>query len=282
MRKIIYAVLLFICTSTCLSSCVTRSRLIEANKTIDSLKNENALLIAENEELLNGEERLVKLYNMNVSKGNYLSAEENYNNFVKYHPASILIKELEKSINDVSNKAQSQRDSIDKIIRDSIRLANIDELGEWKIGDYVNDFNEPTGEHYVYQRIHGRFSNSATANSDLLVRLIIRKDSRNDIRVDTEYDEYIDGTIDGKNFNWRKYDAIKIICHETRKVYFNDHGRRALQERGTNNYTIMLSVLKQGGNIEFRVRDDYSTVYYYTVQSDYLENALLKAGIETL
>ena len=104
MRKIIYAVLFYICLSTCLSSCVNRSRFIEANKTIDSLKNENALLIAENEKLLNGEERLVNLYNMNVSKGNYLSAEENYNNLVKYHPESISINQLQKSINDVLNR----------------------------------------------------------------------------------------------------------------------------------------------------------------------------------
>jgi hypothetical protein len=270
-----------------LSSCVTRSRLIEANKTIDSLKNENALLIAENEELLNGEERLVKLYNMNVSKGNYLSAEENYNNFVKYHPASILIKELEKSINDVSNKAQSQRDSIDKIIRDSIRLANIDELGEWKIGDYVNDFNEPTGEHYVYQRIHGRFSNSATANGDLLVKIVIHKGysryALKDIDIDVNYDEYCNGTIDEKGFgNWRQYDAIRIVCHDTKKVYVNDQSFRDLHENGTDNYFLMLDILKQNNKIDFKVRGDYKTVYYYTIDTKYLENALLKAGIETL
>ncbi len=282
MRKIIYAVLFFICSSTCLSSCVNRSRFIEANKTIDSLKNENALLIAENEKLLNGEERLVNLYNMNVSKGNYLSAEENYNNLVKYHPESISINQLQKSINDVLNKAQYQRDSIAKIVNDSIRLANIDELGDWRIGEYVNDFDEPTGEHYVYQTMLGKFSNSATAGSDLLVKLIIHRESQSYIRVDTEYDEYTNGTIDGKNYNQRKNNSIKIVCHKTRKVYFNDAQRRALQENGTYNYTGMLPILKQGGNIEFRVRDDYSTVYYYTVQSDYLENALLKAGIETL
>lgn len=282
MKKIIYAVLFFFCLSTCLSSCVNRSRLIEANETIDSLKTENAQLLAENEGLLNGEERLVNLYKMNVSKGNYIAAEENYINLIKYHPESILIKELEKSINDVSNKAQSQRDSIAKVINDSIRLANINELGDWRIGEFVNDFDEPTGEHYVYQIILGKFSNSATAGSDLHVRMIIRRESQSYIRVDTEYDEYMDGTIEGKNYNLRRNSAIKIVCHKTRKVYYNDAQMRALQENGTYNYTDILPILKQGGKIEFRVKDDYSTVYYFTVQSDYLENALLKAGIETL
>ena len=199
MKKIIYAVLFFICSSTCLSSCVSRSRLVEANKIIDSLKVENARLLTENYELLNGEERLVNLYKMNVSKGNYIAAEENYNNLIKYHPESISINQLQKSINDVLNKAQSQRDSIAKIIKDSIRLAKIDELGDWRIGEYVNDFDEPTGEHYVYQTILGKFSNSATAGSDLHVRMIIRRESQSYIRVDTEYDEYMDGTIDEKN-----------------------------------------------------------------------------------
>jgi hypothetical protein len=282
MKKIIYAVLFFICSSTCLSSCVSRSRLVEANKIIDSLKVENARLLTENYELLNGEERLVNLYKMNVSKGNYIAAEENYNNLIKYHPESISINQLQKSINDVLNKAQSQRDSIAKIIKDSIRLAKIDELGDWRIGEYVNDFDEPTGEHYVYQTILGKFSNSATAGSDLHVRMIIRRESQSYIRVDTEYDEYMDGTIDEKNYYLRRNSAIKIVCHKTRKVYYNDAQMEALKENGTCNYTDILPILKQGGKIEFRVKDDYSTVYYFTVQSDYLENALLKAGIETL
>ena len=34
--------------------------------------------------------------------------------------------------------------------------------GDWEIGNYVNDFDEPTGEKFVRQIIRGDFSNSAS------------------------------------------------------------------------------------------------------------------------
>ena len=45
----------------------------------------------------------------------------------------------------------------------------------WSIGFYVDKFDEPTGEKYVWGHTNGVFSNSATTNSDLYVTFIIDK-----------------------------------------------------------------------------------------------------------
>jgi len=268
--------------SICLSGCVGRSRLLEARITIDSLKSENVCLLKENEELLNGEERLTNQYRLNVSRGNYILAEENYHNLVKYHPGAISIEKLKESIDDVLDKAQLQRDSIQKAIKDSVKIANINELGEWKIGYFVDDFKELTGKCFVYQKIIGTFSNSATASRALLVTIQIYKDSRNDIEIEVRHDEYMNGVIDQKNFEWEKYGALRVVCYSTRKVYVNYRHCMVLMDIDTRKYTSLLDILKMGDKIEFKVKSGYSTRYNYTVEARHLENALLKAGIETL
>ena len=45
----------------------------------------------------------------------------------------------------------------------------------WSIGFYVDEFDKPTGEKYVWGHTNGVFSNSATTNSDLYVTFIIDK-----------------------------------------------------------------------------------------------------------
>lgn len=44
--------------------------------------------------------------------------------------------------------------------------------GLWRIGDFVDEFHNPTGEHYIYTANIGTFTNSATNGSDLTVTLI--------------------------------------------------------------------------------------------------------------
>lgn len=49
--------------------------------------------------------------------------------------------------------------------------------GMWKIGNYVDDFGEPTKHGYVYTEVYGTFSNSATTDSKLRVKLLIDESS---------------------------------------------------------------------------------------------------------
>ena len=74
----------------------------------------------------------------------------------------------------IERGARIMQDSIDKAREDSVKLANINELGIWEVRDVKNDFDEPTGKKYLSAYISGRFSNSATAGSPARFLMILR------------------------------------------------------------------------------------------------------------
>lgn len=41
----------------------------------------------------------------------------------------------------------------------------------WNVGNIVDDFDDPTGEHFVYATVEGTFSNTATTSSKTVIRL---------------------------------------------------------------------------------------------------------------
>lgn len=43
----------------------------------------------------------------------------------------------------------------------------------WKVGEFVDDFGDPIGEKYIYTKAEGTFSNSATLDSKLYVKIIV-------------------------------------------------------------------------------------------------------------
>ena len=272
-------IIISICTIAIVTGCVSQSKYDKALNTIDSLKTENARLVQLNEELENGESRLAGLYTQLVSQGKYLKAEETYANAISRHPEASA-NPAYKSINTVRQKAQEQRDSIAKAQRDSLFLANIDNIGEWHIGDYVNDFKEPTGVHYVYQFIYGQFSNSATAGSRLGVTIQIYKSWYSD-RIDYSivFDEYNDGTKDETRLS-----NAKVVCQDLRKVFVSPYSSDFYdRDEGYDSKHYSFLDLLRMENV-FEVTDTHreyslSTIYNFKVDSRNLNNALVKAGI---
>lgn len=53
-----------------------------------------------------------------------------------------------------------------------IFLLSVPLFAEWKIGNIVDDFGDPTGEKFVYTIVDGTFSNSATTSSPCSVRVL--------------------------------------------------------------------------------------------------------------
>lgn len=261
------------------SGCVTKTKYNSAISTIDSLRETHKTLLEENEELKNGEERLVNLFKLNVKQGDYLRAQETYETLIKKHPESAQIVLLQRTADSIAPKAKILRDSIDKAIRDSIRLANIDDIGEWSIGDYVDDFGDNTGEHFVDQVFYGTFSNTATAGSTLKVTLRFAKSVNKgyDPNFYIYCDEYDNGTIDETSYG----SSWKIICPETHRVYKGDRG--SIRDQENNEYIERLAtLLRQENTYEFTIWHDYKTVYKFSINAKGFENALLKAGIDSL
>lgn len=268
----------YIISIVLLSSCVGHSKYDTALKTIDSLQLANKELLKINDDLLNGEDRLVNLFYLNVSKGNYILAEENYKNLIKYHPESEAIKVISVKAKEIAPKIQAQRDSIEKAIKDSTRLANIDDYGNWKIGEYGNDFGEPTGKYYVYQDVQGYFSNSATSHSDLLVHITIQEG----VSMFIYCDEYMDGTNDGSGYGRSGFgNALYIVSTEARKVY---RGREGMLEEDSEDgvFYKLIDIFRHEHYYEIQAFGEGKTRYYYSVDTRGLENALLKAKLISL
>ena len=147
--------------------CVKQSTHNQALRTIDSLMVANQTLIEENDELLNGEKRLIDYIELHNRNNDVLKSYDFIVKLRSKHPESDYITKNEQLLIAIENEAQIILDSIQKVKQDSIRRANIHELGIWKIGEYVDDFGEPTGEKFLYANVLGVFSNSATARDIL-------------------------------------------------------------------------------------------------------------------
>lgn len=260
--------------------CVKQSTHNQALRTIDSLMVANQTLIEENDELLNGEKRLIDYIELHNRNNDVLKSYDFIVKLRSKHPESDYIAKNEQLLIAIENEAQIILDSIQKVKQDSIRRANIHELGIWKIGEYVDDFGEPTGEKFLYANVSGVFSNSATARDILGVKVKVF----NDGSIGLYYDEYNDGTYENE-----KIRNIKIVNKEARKVYESLWDARNPDdclfdndESSPRESMTLEEVLTKEGEYEFYINLKYNTKYQFIINSNYLENAILKAGIKKL
>lgn len=260
--------------------CVKQSTHNQALRTIDSLKVANQTLIEENDELLNGEKRLIDYIELHNRNNDVLKSYDFIVKLRSKHPESDYITKNEQLLIAIENEARIMLDSIEKAKQDSIRRANIHELGIWKIGEYVDDFGEPTGEKFLYANVMGVFSNSATARNILGVKVKVF----NDGSIGLYYDEYNNGTYENE-----KIRNIKIVNKEARKVYESlwdawnpDDCLFDNDESSPRESMTLEEVLTKEGEYEFYINLKYNTKYQFIINSNYLENAMLKAGIKKL
>lgn len=263
-----------ILTSITVSGCVSKFKYEKAQEEIDSLKEENEKLMLINEELLNGEDRLMNYIILYSDSNDYIKAYESLIKLKKYHPESNKLGQNNKLFTQIEKIALAKIDSINEAKEDSLKRANIDELGDWGIGNFINDFDEPTGEKYVYANFWGQFSNSATANDKLRINIRIYGDKKNPI-VDFRFDEYDNGTYEDE-----KIEYTKIINKKSRKKYIGERSFYSFTDIESKEGNRLIDILTKEGVYEFYMRLDYKTVYEFSINSNYLNNALIKAGLK--
>lgn len=228
--------------------------------------------------LENGEERLMNFITLHNNKKNYIKAAENIEALKKYHPESQLMTKHSKLFSEIEGKAQIIKDSIDKAVRDSIKLASITELGKWNLIPYVNEFDEPTGNYLVRAEFYGAFSNSATAGDRLRIRVdVTRYSEKWGPSIDLKYDEYNNGTYEDERVTY-----CRVVNKEKRKSYYDDGGWGGYTDRETKERLSLYEILKDEGVYEFNVSLEYGTKYQFTIDSKYLNNALVKAKLISL
>jgi len=125
--------------------------------------------------LKNGEARIIGLIESSCDANKFVDAKHYIELLLSKHPESQKRQYYSNLLPSIEEKAIEELAIIEKQKKDSIRLANIDNLGIWEIGYFVDEFGEPTKERFITTKnpIYGTLSNSATQNSDLRVHFII-------------------------------------------------------------------------------------------------------------
>jgi len=166
------------------------------------------------------------------------------------------------------------------------------EFGIWETKFYVDDFGEFTKNGYVTNSniIIGKFSNSATQDSELAVRfLITNKDDidimlyeygRNNPVKNSGLNIVLVQDNDGNRYRLSAYNRSDRLSL-SRFSYYDETGNKVLEK---SHARMLYNILMKGGNIKFNISEsNHSTsVYNFSIlNADNLGQAIESIGIDT-
>lgn len=177
------------------------------------------------------------------------------------------IAELEALQNEVNKRINAAK-------KDSAS-ANPSDLGMWTLKYFVDEFKMPTDEGYITnsQMIAGTFSNSATTNSTLKVKLLVDTDG------DVQIFLYEYGRSQVKNYYSDKkkyYDVVMLdndgIRHYLEGFFYSNADRLMFNDE--DNKTI-IRALSANGTVRFAIQDSKgSDSYVFAIEdTSYFTNA---------
>jgi len=159
-----------------------------------------------------------------------------------------------------------------KYVKDSTRQAFVKDSietysrqGNWQVKYFVDDFQEPTKEGYLQIISTGVFTNSATTNSELSMKVIVDQDKRVQIML------YEYGNIQVKSSSRDgSFYSLKILNSDST---YNGEGF-FYSDRVTfsnENLELMLSTIKNGGKAKIYLREQskYSSPSSYLAEFDF-------------
>lgn len=254
----------------------------------DSLELLVSKLESEIDELENGEERLIGLIEYSYNSEKFLDTQKYIERLLEKHPETLIREYFTDLLLKIDEKAKAELAVIDQARKDSIRLANIDNLGIWEINYFVDEFGDRTSSGYITTKrpIYGTFSNSATQGSDLRVEFIII----NNKKIAIQLYEY-NGSNPVKDYNGRYIVSIQDSGGEKHILYATNYDSDRLsfgnntfsmvtyEERDKTDSQIMYDILMKGGEIKFNIVDKErkTTKYNFSISNfDWFENAMFK------
>lgn len=185
------------------------------------------------------------------------------------------IKEM-KELEDKSRIKKQQEEDKKKNIFKQNRPKNINNTGIWTIKEYVDRFDEKTGEKYITnkERINGKFSNTATQNSALAV----------EINIDFVYNKETPYNYDTKVslflYEYAGSNPVKSLQnYEVYNVYIKDKDGNSFSAEATNSSDRLVfnsvaselihSLLEKGGLIKFSLNEENTptTEYYFEIKN---------------
>ena len=130
----------------------------------------------------------------------------------------------------------------------------------WGVSNYVDEFGDPTAESYLHKTIYdGKFSNSATTNSELKVHFLVEKDEVN-IQLYEYGSKLVKLGIGGYRVSI-KYDGKVETFNNIELV-----GDRLVIKN--HNAKKLLNIFKEYDNVKFYIDGYYSTEYNFTLKDN--------------
>ncbi|MBT5097173.1 MAG: hypothetical protein HN636_04180 [Cryomorphaceae bacterium] len=172
---------------------------------------------------------------------------------------------------------------------EELRVAELKKLGDWTVGNYVDEFGDDTGEHFMQIKSRGTFSNTATQNSSLNVTLMYDKKERPWFR----FYEYagsnpIKGYYSKEHLFPCKVKSGDIVFNLNLKLTkggsaltireYIGKSERKIWKDYTDATDKLINEMKKGSLVKFSCFDMESTAstYRFDLDFSYYENALRK------
>ena len=136
-------------------------------------------------------------------------------------------------------------------------------FGAWELGEFVDEFKQPTGEKYISTQVSGTFSNSATTNSNLIailqvtsedVAIMLWEYGSHSVKCSYKWDEY---SITMMDANGNKYYLNGTMYSGSSRIYFEE-----------SDESTVINALNQTGSVSFYIvlSDITTTNYLFTVE----------------
>ena len=165
------------------------------------------------------------------------------------------------------------------------RLAALKDTGMWIIYNFVDEFGDKTSEKYIGNRdIHGKFSNSATTKSSLIVNFLISLDNKDNPIVSVMLDEYGRSRVKGSSAFPDSYTlkAKRTATGDTLTVRgANNSDRIIFKDKASEQICKMLSHDDEVNFFIVENTDSFKSRYNFKVaDSSFFKNAyrILKTG----
>ena len=141
----------------------------------------------------------------------------------------------------------------------------------WTMDEFVDEFDQPTGDKFISTRVEGKFSNSATTNSELIATMQITSNSVSIIL--REYGYYIVKNSSASEYDTERYDIVMMDTKGNKSGYMRGRmygeGDYRIYFDSTSDETRILNALKEPGEVSFYIEyKNYTTsTYSFTVET---------------
>lgn len=198
------------------------------------------------------------------------------------------LKELDE-LNETSLFEELTKEKIDFYSSECEKYTELNNLGNWRVVNYRDDFGELTGRRGLNLSAEGSFSNSATSNSLLRIdfawnqtnlenpTFYLYEYGRNPVR--GRYRDRLDNTMECL-FRDSKGDTRIMDLYQRQgsdQLYATESTYKA-RDFNSENTKIFKNLVREGDKLMFVCERYFADVYKFTLDFKYAENAKRKAN----